>query len=95
MYFDRFAYGVRVRRLRLDKGLTQEQLAEKICVSGTYIGKIETGKQVGSVELAIELAELFRVPLDYLLLGKPIRDGDRKQQLWEVIRFLISLENEL
>lgn len=41
MHFDHKAYGERIKRLRRSKGLTQEQLAEKLCVSRTYIGKIE------------------------------------------------------
>ena len=63
MRFDHKAYGDRIKRLRRGKGLTQEQLAEKLCVSRTYIGKIEKGSQVGPIELAAELAVLFDVPL--------------------------------
>ena len=37
MHFDRKSYGTRIRQLRISKGLTQEQLAEKISISRTYI----------------------------------------------------------
>lgn len=46
MHFDRTAYGERIKRLRTGRELTQEQLAEKINVSRTYIVKIENGLQV-------------------------------------------------
>ena len=70
MYFNREDYGSRIRSLRKKRGLTQEQLAEKMNVSTPYIAKIETGKQTGPVELAVEFAAFFEVSLDYLLVGK-------------------------
>lgn len=35
----------RIRRLRKQQGLTQEQLAEKVHVSTTHVGLVETGKR--------------------------------------------------
>lgn len=59
--------GNRVKRLRILKGLTQEQLADKIRVSSTYIGFIEQGQRNPSINtadkiaraLGVKLAELF------------------------------------
>ena len=61
MYFNREDYGSRIRSLRKKRGLTQEQLAEKMNVSTPYIAKIETGKQTGPVELAVEFAAFFEM----------------------------------
>ena len=69
MYFNREDYGSRIRSLRKKRGLTQEQLAEKMNVSTPYIAKIETGKQTGPVELAVDFAAFFEVSLDNLLVG--------------------------
>ena len=77
MYFNREDYGSRIRSLRKKRGLTQEQLAEKMNVSTPYIAKIETGKQTGPVELAVEFAEFFEVSLDYLLAEKEILRRNR------------------
>lgn len=81
MHFDRMAYGERIKRLRTGRELTQEQLAEKINVSRTYIVKIENGLQIGPIEIAIELAMFFDVSMDFLLLGKENYRVDRKQCL--------------
>ena len=71
MHFDRTAYGERIKRLRTGRELTQEQLAEKINVSRTYIVKIENGLQIGPIEIAIELAMFFdHIPV--LPAGKAI-----------------------
>lgn len=95
MYFDRTAYGERIKRLRTGRELTQEQLAEKINVSRTYIVKIENGLQIGPIEIAIELAMFFDVSMDFLLLGKENYRVDRKQCLRMAIDILSELEAEL
>lgn len=51
MYFDSKAYAERIRSLRMNKGLTQAQLAEKIGISASYLAKIENDRQSGSVDL--------------------------------------------
>lgn len=95
MHFDRKSYGTRIRQLRISKGLTQEQLAERISISRTYIVKIESGLQIGPIEIAIELAKFFNVSLDFLLLGKEKQQMERKQCLKMTIAFLSELEAEL
>ena len=95
MHFDRMAYGERIKRLRTGRELTQEQLAEKINVSRTYIVKIENGLQIGPIEIAIELAMFFDVSTDFLLLGKENYRVDRKQCLRMAIDILSELEAEL
>lgn len=91
MSFNKENYGSRIRILRKRRGLTQEQLAEKMNVSTPYIAKIENGKQTGPIELAVEFSEFFDVSLDYLLIGK----GDFAEEQKRGIRIAISLLSEL
>ena len=91
----RMAYGERIKRLRTGRELTQEQLAEKINVSRTYIVKIENGLQIGPIEIAIELAMFFDVSMDFLLLGKENYRVDRKQCLRMAIDILSELQAKL
>lgn len=93
MGFDRDAYATRIKNLRKRCGLTQEQLAEKMNVTSTYIVKIENSKRTGSIEFSVELADCFGVSLDYLLLGAESKN--KKQMLKTVISFLSELEAEL
>ena len=93
MRFNRMAYGARIKQLRINKGLTQEQLAEKMHVTGTDIVKIENSQRTGSIELAVELADCFGVSLDHLLLGREY--SDKKQAFQTVIAFLSELEANL
>lgn len=48
-----------IRRLRTEKGLSQEGLAEKMDVSRQTINSIETERYMPSLPLAITLARFF------------------------------------
>ena len=43
MYFDQEAFGKRLKELRNIKGMTQEELAEKLNISREHLGRIEAG----------------------------------------------------
>jgi putative transcriptional regulator len=49
----------RVRELRLDRGWTQQQLADAVGVSRQSINSIECGRYVPSLELALTFARVF------------------------------------
>lgn len=59
-----------IRELRLAKKLDQIELAELLNVSHGYISRIESGKKGCSVDLMIQISEIFGTSLDYLILGK-------------------------
>ncbi|ATC25309.1 XRE family transcriptional regulator [Caulobacter vibrioides] len=48
--------GGNVRRLRLERGLTQEQLAHEAEIDLTYLGAIERGKRNPSLEVLISIS---------------------------------------
>ena len=95
MNFNKDNYGSRIRSLRKNRGLTQEQLAEKLNISTPYIAKIENGKQTGPVELAVQFSEFFQVSLDYLLVGKESFAVEQKDRLRVAINLLSQLEASL
>ena len=68
---DRKFLGKRIREERLRIGLTQEQIAERINVSTTYVGFIERGERSVTLEKLILLSECFHVPIDSLLHEVP------------------------
>lgn len=55
------AFGKRVRELRLEKGLTQEQLAEKLGVSENYVGMIERAERNTSLEKVFKIAKALEI----------------------------------
>ena len=63
---DREAFAVRLRALRKEAGLTQQQLADKLGTKRTSITNWETGARFPDVKHALSLARVFTVPVDYL-----------------------------
>lgn len=55
--------GSQIKRFRKAKGLTQEQLAEKVNIHATYVGKIESGKNNISVVLLFKISRALDVKL--------------------------------
>lgn len=61
-------FGNRLRKLRLEKGLTQQQLGEKAGgISSNGISHYEQGKREPSFEVLVQFADLFDVSVDWLL----------------------------
>ena len=60
----------RIRQLRIQNSFTQERVANALNIDQSYYGRIETGKRGCSVDLFIQLSNLFGVSLDYLILGR-------------------------
>lgn len=64
---DRTILGQRIRQERLKNKLTQEQLAEMIDVSTTYIGFIERGERSVTLEKIADIASVLHVSVDDLI----------------------------
>ncbi len=55
--------GRRIKRIRVERGLTQKELASKVGIDFTYIGKMERGEQLPSLKILIKIGEVLSVPL--------------------------------
>ena len=62
-----YVIGERIKQERLNKGLTQEVLAEKANISASFLGQIERGERKLSLETLIHIAEVLNASLDYLV----------------------------
>ena len=67
--------GKRIQQLRKERGLTQEQLAEKLNVSQNTIAKIESGLRRPSIDFLLEISEFFNVSTNYLVFGVHAEDA--------------------
>ena len=60
-------FAERLKELRVEKGLSLEQLAKEINVSDVAIGRWERKLRIPNIEVLISLARFFNVTSDYLL----------------------------
>ena len=58
--------GIKIKELRNEKNLTQEQLAEKLQISRSALGLYETDKRQVPNELILTIARFFGVTTDFL-----------------------------
>lgn len=58
---------LRIRDLREDADLTQKRIAELLMCDQSLYSKYERGERALPLELAVQLADFYRVSLDYLV----------------------------
>jgi len=67
---DKKDLGIRIRNLRNDAKLTQEELAELADISTVYLGEIERGKKVIGIDKFINIVKALKVSADYVLCNE-------------------------
>jgi putative transcriptional regulator len=71
---------VHLKLHRTERGLTQEELAGRVGVTRQTIISIERGRYSPSIELALQLARLFDVPVEALFqLHEPAQPRKEKR----------------
>ena len=73
--------GEQIQNIRIQKGLTQERLAEMLEVSRQSVSKWELGQAVPDVDKIIRMSELFDVSTDTLLLRNAEIEQENKNPL--------------
>jgi len=71
---DQKKIGLFLKKLRQEKNMTQEVLAEKLNVSNRTVSRWETGKNMPDISLLVELSELYHVSIPEIV------DGERKSE---------------
>ncbi|MBI5893984.1 MAG: helix-turn-helix domain-containing protein [Deltaproteobacteria bacterium] len=56
-------FGMRMKELRKNQGLSQEQLAEKVDISSKYVSRVEMGYSFPSLDTLEKLASALNVEL--------------------------------
>ena len=86
--------GLRIKRFRMDKGLSQEELANAVLINSRHISNIENGRRYPSLELIVTIANTLDVTSDDLLTGNLNRSSSTAGS--EVHRLLLDCnDNEM
>nr|MBQ6242783.1 helix-turn-helix domain-containing protein [Lachnospiraceae bacterium] len=74
---DSYVTGAVIRRLREERDMTQEELAERIRVSAKAVSKWETGRGLPDVSLLEPLAGALGISVAELFSGETVRNRNR------------------
>ena len=85
-------FNEKLKELRARRGLTQDELAEKLYVSRTAVSKWESGKGYPNIESLKAIARFFSVSVDELLSGDALlsiaeEDGRRRESRTRTLIF--------
>lgn len=59
--------GKKISKLRTEKNMSQQELADALYVTHQAVSKWENGKGIPSIEIMVSLTKLFSITIDYLL----------------------------
>ena len=69
----------RIQSLRKSKGLSQEELADRVGVSRQAVSKWESEQAAPDLDKVVIMSDIFEVTTDYLLKGiEPVKADDHK-----------------
>lgn len=80
--------GARIKEIRTKKGITQEQLSERMEINPKYLSSIERGKENPTLNTLIRLSESLGVDLSEIFRFIQIEDPAERKSL------IISLLDE-
>lgn len=65
-------FGRNVRRLRKERGLSQEVLADEVGLAVTYVGQLERGQRNPTLDVVERFASVFNVEYIELLVNRVV-----------------------
>jgi len=78
--------GQNIKKLRLSRGMTQEQLADLLCISTAAVSKWEAKNTYPDITLLLPLANIFGVSVDELMGHDAQREEKEIEQLLKEVR---------
>ena len=80
---DHKAIGTRIRLRRLELNLSQEELAEIVGISPSFVGHIERAEKSATLDTYDRICEVLGLSLDYLARGVKNRCDKEDCQLYK------------
>lgn len=77
---DQAKVGKFIAQLRKERGLTQEELGQKVGVTNKTVSRWENGNYMPDIELLIPLGEILGVSVNELLAGERLDDAAFRRQ---------------
>lgn len=76
--------GQRIRKIRLERDMTQAQFSESVYITSNFLSEIENGKKGLSCETLYNICEAQNLSSDYLLFGETKDENSPVESIMEV-----------
>jgi transcriptional regulator with XRE-family HTH domain len=76
----------RIKQSRIEKGLKQGEVAEKLGMSNATLSSIELGKNKPTITQLEAISSLFNVSADYLLTGEDLKVSPVERDILRLVR---------
>lgn len=85
MKLDKKLIGIRIMQRRKERGMTQEQLSERIEISKNHLSSIERGIYIPTTQIIFRICDVLGKTPDYYLIGKISKNTNR---MFEILQSL-------
>lgn len=85
IYSDKEFIGKTIQTIRKKASIRQSELAEKIGISEKHLSKIETGKNLPSLDNFLKMAEVLKFNLDDFGIKTQSYENEHKQALLKIV----------
>lgn len=86
--------GQKIAEERIKKNKTQEELAEILGITPSFLSHIETGKRKPGFDTLIQISKCLNISLDYLILDEDIEKNIKEDvYIKEIYKKLEPLDN--
>lgn len=86
--------GKRIQGKRKANGMTQDDLVDELHISSTHLSRIESGKQIPSFPLFLEICNQLKTNPDYFILGNT-RSSSVSSEIIDSLQLLSPRDQEI
>ena len=76
------AFGLSLRRLRKDKGLTLDKLSEEINITNPTLNRYESGYNLPSIFMALKISQYFDTNIEQMIFAGVCELDDKSKGVW-------------
>ena len=87
MKLDKEIIGKKIRQIRIEKGLSQEQLSEKIDISPRHMCTIENGNSFPSIETFVNISEILDIDINkFFNLDHAEKNNNLRNEICDLVK---------
>ncbi len=86
MKLDKEIIGKKIRQIRIEKGISQEALSEKIDISPRHMCTIENGNSFPSIETFVRIAQILDIDINEFFNLSPNTNDALREEIYNLIQ---------